>query len=317
MPNQLEELKKFSSLAIQEVDVSRVKSFSATHTAICSKTILSLLNEPQFNTILQKAINDSRDQRWNGDYAKSIRRNLILNFAKDFNAQLPGQISIELDADLAFDIDGIINQASNIHEQYRYSRASAAQLLIKIPATWEGITAARELKRRAINTHLTMVYSFVQAQAGADAEADVLSIPVGPASSWYQTYEPQDYSTNDPGVATLSHIYTNLKYLGYKTLIRGTEFSSIKQVQQLAGCDQLELTTLLAQQLQQEHHPLERKLDKPADVYERPPAISEKDFRWHLTINAMAHEKLAQDIRELDMNQYQLDNFIKEKIESL
>lgn len=317
MPNQLDELKKISSLATRELNVDQAKLCSATHVAINVKTILSHVHQPQFATRLQKAIDDSRNQRWDGNYVKSIRRNLILNIARDFNTHFHGQTSIELDADLVFDTEGLINQACEIHEQYRYGRANVEQLLINLPATWEGIAAARELKRKAINVHLTMIYSFIQAQAGADAEALLMSIPVGPISNWYQTYEPQDYSANDPGVATLSHIHTNLKCLGYKTLIRGSEFTHINQVQSLAGCDQLELTAQLAEQLQQQHSPLERKLDKATEIYERPPSMSERDFRWFLLMNTMAHEKLAQNIRDLDGDQYQLDCLIKEKIESM
>ncbi len=317
MPNQLDELKKLSNIAISDIDTSQIKSFSATHVTVSSATILAHANQPHFARLLQKAIEDSRDQRWDSNYAKSIRHNLMLAIARDFSPHISGQVSIELDVDLAFDTEGLINQANAFHERYRFSRANSAQLLVKIPATWEGIAAARELRRTQIHSNITMVYSFIQAQVAADAEVLVMSIPVGAASNWYKTYQPQDYSSTDPGVDTLSHIHTNLKCLGYKTLIRGTEFNSINQVQLLAGCDQLELTPSLAQQLQQELSLLERKLDKATDIYERPPAVSEKEFRWHLAMNAMAHEKLAQDIRELDMNQYQLENLIKEKIESL
>lgn len=318
MSNQLDALQKLSSLAIHDIDTNLLGLSSATHVNISTRAILSRIDTPQFSSALQKAIHTSREHRWDGNYVKRIRHNLMLNLARDFNAQLPGQASIELDAELAFDTEGLINQASGFYEQYRYSRANTAQLLIKIPATWEGITAARELQRKTINTHLTMVYSFIQAQAGADSQTQVMSIPVGPASNWYQREQPQEYSeAQDPGVTTLSHIYINLKYLAYPTQVRACELTNIKQIQHLAGCDQLELSPLLVAQLKQESSPLERTLEKVADTFERPPTLLEKDFRWHLTMNAMAHEKLAQDIRALEIDQQQLESIIKEKIESL
>jgi transaldolase len=164
------------------------------------------------------------------------------------------------------------------------------------------------------------VYSFIQAQACADAGVFQISIPVGPTCEWYKINEPgMDYSgANDPGVATLNSIYQNYKYFGYPTRIMGTGFNSVQQIQALAGCDQLAITPALLDELSKQTGSLERQLIAPIPAPEdyRPPAIPEKEFRWSFNYSVMAHAKLAGDIRSLDDTQRQIEEIISQYLEN-
>ncbi len=318
MPNQLEQLKKFSRLAIEQADIHSPGFFPASDAILDSHNLLEFIQHPERAQLLQSAINETRHERWSGNYEKTVIDQLTQNRLKQFSEKIPGHLSIETDIRLAFDTDGLIAQAEYWINNCRNLRVDPKRVFLKIPATWEGIRSLQSIERMGIKTNLVMVYSAIQAQAGAEAGASLLSIPVGPASDWFQRNEPEQFSeAYDPGVATASHIYTNLKYMGYSSQIMATELHRPQQVYGLVGCDCLALSPQLAQQLAKNELPLERTLEKPMETYEPPPSMSEKDFRWHLTMSTMADEKLAQNIRSLERQQYALEAFIKEQLSNI
>lgn len=57
-------------------------------------------------------------------------------------------------------------------------------VLIKLASTWEGIQAVRELQSMGINCNLTLTFSLVQAIAGAEAGAFLISPFVGRILDW-------------------------------------------------------------------------------------------------------------------------------------
>lgn len=54
--------------------------------------------------------------------------------------------------------------------------------MIKIPATWEGIQAARELEAEGVQTNMTLVFGMVQAKACAEAGVTAVSPFIGRVS---------------------------------------------------------------------------------------------------------------------------------------
>lgn len=318
MHNQLEQLKKFSRIAIEQAHINSTNFFSTTDAILDSRSLLELIQHPEHSRVLHTAINETRHERWNGNYEKTVINYLTTQQLKQFAEKIRGNISIETDIRLAFNTKGLIAQADYWVNTCRHSGLDTARVLLKIPATWEGIQAIHPIERMGIKANLSMVYSAIQAQAGAEAGAFLLSIPVGPASNWFQKNEPEQYSEiYDPGIAIASHIYTNLKHMGYSSLIMATELQSLQQIYGLIGCDCLALSPQIAQQLTKNEAPLKPALAKPTETYEAPPSMSEKDFRWHLTMSAMADEKLAQDIRNLERQQYALEAFIKEALSNI
>jgi len=237
---------------------------------------------------------------------------LILGIGTDILKNIPGRIAIDIDAGLSFDIDGMLGEARGIMEVCSHLRIDSARILINIPATWEGMMAARQLERDRVKCNLIMVYSFIQAQVCAEIGASQISIPVAPISDWYKTKEPHidNSGVNDVGVATLNHIYQNYKYFGCPTKIMGVYFNSIEQIQLLAGCDRLAISPLLLDELAKETLPLTRQLNEPLVTENIAFNMTEKEFRWHLNSSAMANEKLAEDIRNLAETQRQIEYLV-------
>jgi transaldolase len=318
MPDLLKQLKSMSLIAGDCIDIDSIKTFSPTDVNIGSAQILAAIQQPHNEHFIQKAVELARDERWGYNYKKTIINKLTSSIGMEILKHIPGRIAIDIDANLSFDTDGIINKAQELEDIFRNLRIERSRLLIKIPATWEGIQAAHQLERRGINFSLVFVYSFIQAQACADAGVFQISIPVGLICEWYKTNEPgMDYSgANDPGVATLRHIYENIKYLSYPTRIMGSDFNSITQVELSAGCDCLSISPGLMSELAKHSVPLERKLIAPTETYERPGSMTEKEFRWNFNSSVMAHAKLAEDIRSLDDTQRQIEEIISQYLEN-
>ncbi|MDP0977596.1 transaldolase family protein, partial [Klebsiella pneumoniae] len=75
------------------------------------------------------------------------------------------------------------------------------RVLIKIASTWEGIRAAEKLEKEGIQTNLTLLFSFAQAVACAEAGVFLISPFVGRIYDWYKKANGNDYTgADDPGV---------------------------------------------------------------------------------------------------------------------
>ncbi|HET7534962.1 MAG TPA: transaldolase family protein, partial [Candidatus Didemnitutus sp.] len=180
------------------------------------------------------------------------------------------------------------------------SGTSRERVLIKLASTWEGIKAAEQLQKEKINCNLTLLFSFAQAVACAEAKVQLISPFVGRILDWYKKNTGKDYTAvDDPGVKSVTEIYTYYKKYGYATEVMGASFRNIGEIQELAGCDLLTISPQLLGELQANTTPLARKLE-PAKAKAASLAkvsFDEEGFRFALNEDAMATEKTAEGIR--------------------
>jgi transaldolase len=223
---------------------------------------------------------------------------------------IPGRISTEVDARLSFDTQATLSRAKRLVELYEEAGVSRERILIKIASTWEGIRAAEQLEKSGVQTNLTLLFSFAQARACADAGAFLISPFVGRIYDWYKKAEGRDYvGSEDPGVQSVTRIYDYFKAQGHKTVVMGASFRNVGQIEQLAGCDRLTISPELLQQLADDNGPLERKLDSEVSGHSEA-RISESQFRWDMNEDAMATEKLAEGIRGFARDQEKLEKLL-------
>jgi transaldolase len=153
----------------------------------------------------------------------------LIEFGKAILAIIPGRVSTEVDARLSFDKNGTKAKAKELIALYDSIGVNKERVLIKIASTWEGIQAARELEQEGIHCNLTLLFSFAQAVACAEAGVTLISPFVGRILDWHKKNDPsKDWSgANDPGVKSVQKIFNYYKQYGYKTIVMGASFRNV------------------------------------------------------------------------------------------
>jgi transaldolase len=205
---------------------------------------------------------------------------------------------------LSFDTEGSIAKARKLISLYEAKGVRRERVLIKLASTWEGIRAAERLEKEGIHCNLTLLFSFAQAVACAEAGVTLISPFVGRIYDWYKKEHggAEILPDRDPGVASVTRIYTYYKKFGYKTQVMGASFRNLNQIVRLAGADLLTISPDLLDQLEQTQGELQRQLDPEtakASTADRL-HLDEKTFRWMHNEDAMATEKLAEGIRKFN-----------------
>jgi transaldolase len=226
---------------------------------------------------------------------------LFVAFGRRILELVPGRVSTEVDARLSFDTEATERKARRLIELYEVAGVPRERVLIKIASTWEGIRAAERLERDGIHCNLTLLFSFAQAVACAEAGVTLISPFVGRIYDWYKKARgvediPRD---QDPGVASVTRIYEYYKKFGYHTQVMGASFRKTTQILDLAGCDLLTISPDLLRKLETTDGPVPRRLSVEsalASDIERT-SLDEEEFRWLHNEDAMATEKLAEGIR--------------------
>jgi transaldolase len=243
---------------------------------------------------------------------------VLVRFGLEILKVVPGRVSTEVDARLSFDRAATVARAHRLMGLYEAAGIGRDRVLIKIASTWEGIQAAAELEREGIHCNLTLLFAFCQAVACGDAGVQLISPFVGRIYDWYKKSagaawdEAAHAGANDPGVRSVSQIYSYYKKFGIATEVMGASFRNVGQITALAGCDLLTISPDLLAQLQASEAPIERALDPAAarDAAIERVRYDEAGFRYALNADAMATEKLAEGIRAFAVDAGKLDQMI-------
>jgi transaldolase len=223
-----------------------------------------------------------------------------------------------VDAALSFDTRGTINKAHRLIQLYEEAGVERERVLIKIASTWEGIRAAQELERGGIHCNLTLLFSFAQAVACAEAAVTLISPFVGRICDWHVKSRGGAAipATEDPGVASVTRIYNYYKKFDYKTQVMGASFRNVDQILQLAGCDLLTISPDLLANMEETDGEVKQRLSPKlaGSAAEEQIHLDEKTFRWGHNEDAMANEKLAEGIRKFNIHTRLLEEFARTKV---
>ncbi|CAH0209209.1 Transaldolase [Pseudomonas sp. Bi70] len=304
MTSKLDQLKQFTTVVADTGDIDAIARLKPVDATTNPSLLLKAAALPRYAELLKQAVAASK-----GDVDLASDR-FGVTVGREILQVIPGRISTEVDARLSFDTQATLSRAKRLVELYEEAGVSRERILIKIASTWEGIRAAEQLEKSGVQTNLTLLFSFAQARACADAGAFLISPFVGRIYDWYKKAEGRDYvGSEDPGVQSVTRIYDYFKAQGHKTVVMGASFRNVGQIEQLAGCDRLTISPELLQQLADDNGPLERKLDSEVSGQSEA-RISESQFRWDMNEDAMATEKLAEGIRGFARDQEKLEKLL-------
>jgi transaldolase len=312
MPTQLDQLKAFTTVVADTGDFVSMKEFAPQDATTNPSLILKAAAMPDYAHLVDKAIADAGSS---ASVSQIIDRLLVV-FGLEILKIVPGRVSSEVDARLSFDTAATIAKAHDVIALYEKAGIKRDRILIKIASTWEGIKAAEQLQKERINCNLTLLFSFAQAVACAEAGIKLISPFVGRILDWHKKNTGKDFvGAADPGVISVSQIYTYYKKFGYKTEVMGASFRNKGEILELAGCDLLTIAPALLAELKASSDPVVRKLDpsKSAGADLKKVSIDEKSFRFALNEDAMATEKTAEGIRLFSADIVKLEQLILSK----
>jgi transaldolase len=313
MTNQLEQLKQVTSVVADTGDIDAIAKYAPEDATTNPSLLLKAIQQPQYAHLAEQAVAWAKENCTPGKELEGAADKLSVIIGTEILKHVPGKVSTEVDARLSFDTEATIEKARHLIALYKDAGVDVSRILIKVASTWEGIQAARELQKEGINCNLTLLFSFAQAQACAEAGVFLISPFVGRILDWYKGQNPDaDYAgEKDPGVQSVARIYNFYKACGFNTIVMGASFRNIGEIQALAGCDKLTIGPALLDQLGEQAGELPRKLTPEVASQERPEALTEKAFRWEMNQDAMATEKLAEGIRKFAEDQETLDAILK------
>lgn len=301
MTSKLEQLKQYTTVVADTGDVEAIARLQPVDATTNPSLLLKAAALPRYAGQLQAAIAGAGQ-----DLGLACDR-FAVAVGREILQIVPGRVSTEVDSRLSFDRAATAERARRLIGLYEQAGIGREQVLIKVAATWEGIRAAAQLERQGIQTNLTLLFSFAQAQACADAGVFLISPFVGRIYDWHKKAEGRDFAgAEDPGVRSVTRIYDYYKANGYGTVVMGASFRNIGQIEQLAGCDRLTISPELLQQLADAEGELPRRL-APGTAGEPRESLDESGFRWRLNEDAMATEKLAEGIRLFARDQEKLE----------
>jgi len=311
--NQLDALKLYSTVVADTGDFQQIARFQPQDATTNPSLILKAVQMPAYQQLLQ----DTRAQH-TGAPLDVVMDHLLVKFGCSILALIPGRVSTEVDARQSFDTEATVARAQRIMDFYQAQGIHKSRVLIKIAATWEGIQAAARLEREGIHTNLTLLFSFTQAVACADAGVKLISPFVGRIYDWYkksagsQWDEAANAGARDPGVQSVARIYNYYKKHGIKTEVMGASFRNTGQIIALAGCDLLTISPELLAQLQSTELEVQPALsrDKAAHMALPEVHLHESSFRFAMNDEDMAHTKLAEGIRAFCSDTEKLDTLL-------
>lgn len=315
MTTQLEQLKQITTVVADTGDIEAIARFTPVDATTNPSLLLKAAALPQYKELLVTAKNWAESK--GGDeqvQLDNMTDRLAVEIGREILNIIPGRISTEVDARLSFDTEATLERARKLIGLYAEAGIGKERILIKIASTWEGIQAARQLEKEGINCNLTLLFSFAQAAACADAGVFLISPFVGRILDWFKANEEGDFSgANNPGVQSVTGIYNYYKANGYNTIVMGASFRNISEIQELAGCDRLTIAPALMQELEDTDAPLDTKLSADnATSSQGKLSLNEAEFRWMMNEDPMATEKLAQGIRSFAADQVKLEKLLAE-----
>ncbi|WP_460830698.1 transaldolase [Lysobacter humi (ex Lee et al. 2017)] len=308
MTNRLDALRQHSTIVADTGDIEAIARFRPLDATTNPSLLLKAASLPAYAPLVDAAVAAAQGETRDTRVADASDR-LAVAIGGEILKLIPGRVSTEVDARLSFDTEATVAKAHRLVELYDQAGIGRDRLLIKIASTWEGIRAAERLEREGIQCNLTLLFSFAQAVACAEAGVFLISPFVGRILDWHvasgaaKPATPQD----DPGVQSVTRIWQWYKRHGYATVVMGASFRNTGQVLALAGCDRLTISPELLAELAADSGNVTPALVDDAARAAAPVRLDEPAFRWQHNEDAMATEKLADGIRKFAQDQLRLE----------
>lgn len=316
MSSKLEQLRSLTTVVADTGDIDAIAKYQPQDATTNPSLILKAAQIEDYSRLIDQSIAYAKAQSTDTDQqVQDTCDMLAVTIGQEILKVIPGRISTEVDARLSYDTDGSVKKARQLIKMYNDAGITNDRILIKLASTWEGIRAAEILESEGINCNLTLLFSFAQARACAEAGVYLISPFVGRIMDWHKAKEGRDFeASEDPGVQSVTNIYNYYKQHGYKTVVMGASFRNTGEILELAGCDRLTISPQLLQELEDSQGEVVQKLKPTQSTQAQPEKMTHAEFLWEHNQDPMAVEKLAEGIRAFAVDQGKLEAMIKAKL---
>ncbi|XP_060031880.1 transaldolase [Erinaceus europaeus] len=320
MDSALEQLRQFTTVVADTGDVNAIEEYKPQDATTNPSLILAAAQMPAYQELVDEAM--AYGKKLGGSQEVQVTNamdKLFVLFGTEILRKIPGRVSTEVDARLSFDKDAMVARALRLIELYEEAGVGKERILVKLASTWEGIQAGRELEQQhGVHCNMTLLFSFAQAVACAEAGVTLISPFVGRILDWHvansdkKSYEPLE----DPGVRSVTKIYNYYKKFGYKTIVMGASFRNTGEIKALAGCDFLTIAPKLLDELLKDSSKLAPALSAKAAQASSLEKLhlDERAFRWMHNEDQMAVEKLSDGIRKFAADAVKLERMLEERM---
>ena len=310
----LESLRQYTTVVADTGDIEAIAQHRPQDATTNPSLLFQAAQMPAYGHLVEEASDVASGLGGNHQgMADEFIDRLFVLFGSEILNVIPGRVSTEVPASLSFDTAATVARARKLISLYENKGFSRDRILIKIASTWEGVRAAEVLELEGIHCNLTLLFSFAQAVACAEAGVTLISPFVGRIYDWHKKQHggAEIAPDQDPGVASVTRIYNYYKKFGYKTQVMGASFRNVNQIVRLTGCDLLTISPELLNQLEHMEGTVKRALDPAKARGSNEPRLSldEKTFRWMHNEDAMATEKLGEGIRKFNSDSQRLQQF--------
>ncbi|XP_005995347.1 transaldolase [Latimeria chalumnae] len=322
MESALEQLKQYTVVVADTGDFNAIEEYKPQDATTNPSLILAAAQMPAYQHLVEDAL--QYGEKLGGTEEEQINNTmdkLFVSFGVEILKKIPGRVSTEVDARLSFDKEGMIQRARCLIDLYKEAGIDKERILIKLSSTWEGIQAGKVLEADyGIHCNMTLLFSFAQGVACAEAGVTLISPFVGRILDWFvantdqKSFEPSE----DPGVKSVTKIYNYYKRFGYKTIVMGASFRNTGQIKALTGCDFLTISPKLLGELSKDNSKLTPGLSvKEAQACDlKKVSLDEKSFRWLHNEDQMAVDKLSDGIRRFAADAVKLEKMLKERMQN-
>ena len=316
MATLLEQLATMTTIVADTGEVEAIKALKPVDATTNPSLLLKASKLPQCEPMIAEAIAYAKEQSSDkNQQIEDAADKLAVLVGLEIQKHIPGRISTEVDASLSFNVDKMVAKGKKIISLYNEAGVTNDRVLVKLASTWEGIKAGEILEKEGINCNLTLLFSFAQARACAEAGVFLISPFVGRILDWYKAKTGETYtSETDPGVVSVRNIYSWYKEHDFKTVVMGASFRNIGEITALAGCDRLTIGPSLIEELGKTEGELTQFLKDGGASKEKPARLEEDQFRFDHNEDAMATEKLSEGIRNFIIDQNKLETALAEKL---
>eukprot|EP00850_Spirogloea_muscicola_P006393 SM000030S11402 [mRNA] locus=s30:521344:524822:+ [translate_table: standard] len=255
---ELDAICQFSEVVPDTVVLDDFERFPPSAATVTSSLVLGIsgLPEAKYDGAIESALAYGKCYVEEGeDRMSCFLDKAFVNVGAELVKVVPGRVSTEVNAKLAYDTQGIIDKVRKLLRLYDEVEVPRDRLLFKIPATWQGIEAAKQLELDGIQTHVTYIYSFTQAAAAAQAEASVIQIAAGRVRDWArnhsgdQSIEEAVSRGEDPGISLVTKAFNYVHKHGHRTKVMASAIRNKQDVFSLLGVDYLVVPVKVLQSL--------------------------------------------------------------------